>query len=299
MKIVILGASGQVGRETSMSLPAVGEVIAFDQTQADFERPDEVVTLLARQQPDVIVNCAAYTAVDRAESEPKRAELINATTVAAIAHEARRQDALLIHYSTDYVFDGMAPECSRETDPTGPLSVYGHTKLAGEQAVTASGCRHYTFRTSWVYATHGANFLRTMLRLAAEREDLAVVADQRGVPTSAVLIADVTTEIVRRSADQATALPSGIYNLTPTGATTWHGFAVLALTAARDCGMTLRVSPERITPLTTSDYPTAARRPANSLLCTEKLASALARKLPEWQDGVRAAVAQLAAASLV
>jgi dTDP-4-dehydrorhamnose reductase len=294
MKIVILGASGQVGRETSQRLPDVGSVVAFDQRDADFERPDQVVALLARERPDVIVNAAAYTAVDRAESEPDRAMLINATTVAAIAREARRHDALLVHYSTDYVFDGENPDGYRETDATGPLSVYGRTKLAGEEAVTASGCRHYTFRTSWVYATHGANFVKTMLRLAAERDELAVVADQRGVPTSASLIATVTTEFVRRSALPDSAPASGLYHLTPTGATTWHAFAELVITAARGHGMPLRVAPERIRPLTTAEYPTAARRPANSLLCTTKLASALARPLPNWEDDVLATVAELA-----
>jgi dTDP-4-dehydrorhamnose reductase len=294
MKIVILGTSGQVGRETGQVLPAVGNVVAFDQNDADFERPGEVVALLARERPDVIVNAAAYTAVDRAESEPDRARLINATTVEAIAQEARRQDALLVHYSTDYVFDGQNPDGYQETDTPGPLSVYGRTKLAGEEAVTASGCRHYTFRTSWVYATHGANFVKTMLRLAAERDELAVVADQRGVPTSASLIAAVTAEFVRRSALPDASPPYGLYHLTPTGCTTWHAFAVLIITAARDLGMALRVTPERIRPLTTAEYPTAARRPANSLLCTTKLASALARPLPNWEDDVLATVAALA-----
>jgi len=294
MNIVILGASGQVGREASQCLPAVGRVVAFDQNDADFERPDEVVALLAKERPDVIVNAAAYTAVDRAESEPDRAMRINATTVEAIAREARRQDALLVHYSTDYVFDGENPDGYRETDPTGPLSVYGRTKLAGEEAVTASGCRHYLFRTSWVYAPHGVNFVKTMLRLAAERDELAVVADQRGVPTSASLIATVTAEFVRRSALPDAAPASGIYHLTPTGATTWHAFAVLVITEALGHGMRLRATPERIRPLTTAEYPTAARRPANSLLRTTKLASALAKPLPKWEDGVLAAVAELA-----
>ncbi len=294
MKIVILGATGQVGREVSRALPAVGEVVACDRSRADLEHPDRVADLLAHERPDVIVNAAAYTAVDKAEREPDRAQLINATAVATIAAEARRQDALLIHYSTDYVFDGQATGCYRETDPTSPLSIYGATKLAGERAIAESGCRHYLFRTSWVYATHGANFLKTMLRLAANRDDLAVVADQVGAPTSAALIADITAECIRRSADASLALPLGLYHLAPQGTTTWHGYAVFLLAAARDRGLPVRVSPDGIRPLTTAEYPTAARRPANSRLDTLKLTTALARSLPKWEDGVLAAVAELA-----
>ncbi len=299
MKIVLLGATGQVGRELTATLPALGEVVVCDRGKADLERPDGVIDLLARERPDVIINAAAYTAVDKAEQEPERAELVNAITVAAIAAEACRQDALLMHYSTDYVFDGESTAPYRETDPTGPLSVYGKTKLAGEQAIADAGCRHYVLRTSWVYATHGTNFLRTMLRLAAERDDLAVVADQWGAPTSAALIAEITTELVRRSDARSTAIPTGLFHLAPQGVTTWHDYATLLLTAARDLGMTLRVSPDRIRPLTTAEYPTLARRPASSRLCTDKLANALARKLPEWQDGVLEAVAELSAAARV
>ncbi len=294
MKIVVLGSTGQVGRELCHALPAIGEVVPCDRCRANLEQPDDVIAILARERPDVIVNAAAYTAVDKAEREPERAMLINATAVAAIAEESRRQDAVLVHYSTDYVFDGEAPGCYDETDPTSPLSVYGATKLAGEQAVADSGCRHYVFRTSWVYATHGANFLRTMLRLAAEREELAVVADQHGAPTSAALIARITTEVLRRSHDTATAIQAGLYHLTPQGTTTWHGYARLLLTEARDRGLPLRASPDRVKPLTTAEFPTAARRPANSRLCTKKLATALADPLPGWEDGVLAAVAELA-----
>jgi len=296
VKIVLLGAAGQLGRELAARLPATGAVVACDRRAADLERPEEVVALLARERPAVIVNAAASTAVDRAESEPERAWLVNATAVAAIAAEAARQDAVFIHYSTDYVFDGTAPGCYRETDEPRPLSVYGATKLAGERAVAAAGGRHYVFRTSWVYAPHGTNFLRTILRLAGEREELAVVADQRGVPTSAALIAGITAEVLERAADPARALPVGLYHLAPRGETTWHGYARLLLEAAREAGLPLRAWPEAVRPLTTSEYPTAARRPANSLLCTAKLEAALARRLPSWEDGVRGAVAALAAA---
>jgi len=293
MKIVLLGATGQVGRELGGVLPALGEVVACDRAAADLEQPAEVVALLARERPDVIVNAAAYTAVDRAESEPDRAALVNATAVAAIAAEAARQDAMLVHYSTDYVFDGLAPGCRTETDEPRPLSVYGATKLAGERAIAAAGGRHWIFRTSWVYAPHGSNFLRTILRLAGERDELAVVADQTGAPTSAALVARVTGQFLERLAS-APPVP-GLYHLAPRGAVTWHGYAQAILEAARAHGLPLRAPPEAVRPLATADYPTAARRPANSLLCTAKLESALADTLANWQDDVIATVAALAA----
>ena len=293
MKIVLLGATGQVGRELCGVLPALGELVACNRAVADLERPAEVVALLARERPDVIVNAAAYTAVDRAESEPDRAELINATAVAAIAAEAARQAAVLVHYSTDYVFDGLAPGCRTETDPPRPLSVYGATKLAGERAIAAAGGKHWIFRTSWVYAPHGSNFLRTILRLAGERDDLAVVADQTGAPTSAALVARVTARFLERLA--AAPPEHGLYHLAARGAVTWHGYARTILEAARARGLPLRVPPEAVRPLATADYPTAARRPCNSLLCTAKLESALADTLANWQDDVLATVAALAA----
>jgi dTDP-4-dehydrorhamnose reductase len=296
MKMVLLGAAGQLGRELAARLPAIGEVVACNRSAANLERPDDVVAFLARERPAAIVNAAAYTAVDRAESEPERAWLVNATAIAAIAAEAARQDAVFIHYSTDYVFDGMAAGCYRETDEPRPLSVYGATKLAGEQAVAAAGGRHYVFRTSWVYAPHGTNFLQTILRLASEREELAVVADQRGVPTSAALLAEVTAEVLERATDPARTVPAGLYHLAPRGETTWHGYAQLVLEVAREAGLPLRAGPEAVRPLMASEYPTAARRPANSLLCSAKLEAALAHRLPSWEDDVRAAVARLAAA---
>jgi len=294
MKIVLLGATGQVGHELSRLLPALGELVACDRGAADLERPAEVVAVLSRERPDVIVNAAAYTAVDRAESEPDRAELVNAQAVAAIAAEAARQDALLVHYSTDYVFDGTAPGCRGETDEPRPLSVYGATKLAGERAIAAAGCRHWIFRTSWVYASHGTNFVRTILRLAGERDELAVVADQTGAPTSAGLVARVTGQFLDRL---ATAPPAGgLYHLAPRGSTTWHGFARFILQAAHEQGLPLRAPPEAVRPIPTEQYPTAARRPANSLLCTAKLETALAERLANWQDDASSTVAAIAAA---
>jgi dTDP-4-dehydrorhamnose reductase len=296
MKILLLGAHGQLGRELAHVLPPLGELVLCDRGAADLERPAEVVALLARERPAAIVNAAAYTAVDRAESEPDRAEMVNATAVAAIAAEAARQDAVFVHYSTDYVFDGQAPGAYRETDEPRPLSAYGRTKLAGERAVAGAGGRHYVFRTSWVYAPHGGNFLRTILRLAGEREELGVIADQRGVPTPAGLIAGITADVLERAADPARALPAGLYHLTPRGETTWHGYAEVLLDEARRAGLPVRVPPGGVRPLTTSEYPTAARRPANSLLSTVKLETALARRLPSWEDGVCEAVAALATA---
>jgi dTDP-4-dehydrorhamnose reductase len=297
MKIVLLGANGQVGRELARVLPALGDVVACGRAAADLERPDDVVALLARERPAAIINAAAYTAVDRAEQDRERAELVNATAVAAIAAQAARQDALFVHYSTDYVFDGTAAGRSLETDDPRPLSVYGQTKLAGERAIAAAGGRHFIFRTSWVYAPHGTNFLRTILRLAGERDELAVVADQRGVPTAAALIAEVTAEVLRRSRDPARAVAGGIYHLAPRGETTWHGFAELVLAEAAAAGLPLRARPGSIRPLTTAEYPTAARRPANSLLSTAKLEAALAQELPRWEDAVRETVATLAGAT--
>ena len=297
MKIVLLGANGQVGRELARVLPALGDVVACGRAAADLERPDDVVALLARERPAAIVNAAAYTAVDRAEQDREQAELVNATAVAAIAAQAARQDALFVHYSTDYVFDGTPPDCYRETDEPRPLSVYGATKLAGERAIAAAGGRHFIFRTSWVYAPHGTNFLRTILRLAGERDELAVVADQRGVPTAAALIAEVTAEVLRRSRDPARAVAPGLYHLVPRGATTWHDYAELVLAEAAALGLPLRAQPGTIRPLTTAEYPTAARRPANSLLSTAKLEAALAQELPRWEDAVRETVATLAGAT--
>lgn len=294
MRIVLLGRTGQVGRELERTLPSVGAVTAVDRAGADLERPDALADLILGLRPDVIVNAAAYTAVDRAESEPDRAQLVNATAVAALAEACRRSDALLVHYSTDYVFDGTQSGPHTETDPPAPLGVYGATKLAGERALAAAGCRHLVFRTSWVYAAHGSNFVRTILRLAGEREELAVVDDQTGAPTSASLIADVTTKALARSAC-GKGLADGIYHLAPRGAVTWCGFARHVVDVARGLGMPLVLEPQRVRPIPTSAYPTAARRPANSLLCTAKLEAALGRTMPTWQDDVAPVLAALAA----
>lgn len=295
MKLLIIGASGQVGLELKRALPALGRVVTADLPELDLERPGAAEDLIRHEAPDAIVNAAAYTAVDRAEAEPERAGRINALAVAEIAAAARRQGAVFVHYSTDYVFDGCKEGWYTETDVPAPLGVYGRTKLEGELGALEAGGRTYVFRTSWVYAAHGANFVRTMLRLARERDTLQVVDDQVGAPTGAALLADVTADVIARSRRPATAVAPGLYHLVPRDATTWHGFARFILEQARNRGLPLRVQPEQVQPIPTSAYPTAARRPANSRLCTAKLRAALGGDLPAWQDGVIPVVAALAA----
>ena len=294
MKIVLFGRGGQVGRELEQVLPPLGQVVAFGRDEADLERPDSIRALVRRESPDIVVNAAAYTAVDKAESEPERARLINADAVNAMAGEMARLGGWLVHYSTDYVFDGTKPDAYVETDPTGPLNVYGASKLAGEQCVAASGCRHLIFRTSWVYAAHGSNFIRTILRLAKEREELSVVADQIGAPTSAARIAAVTAAAIGRLTHAAGDLPaSGLYHLAASGATSWHGYAEFVVATARAGGLPLRIGHDGIRPIPSSAWPQAARRPANSRLDTAKLRSTFAVTLPPWQDDVRQVVATL------
>ena len=294
LKILLLGKDGQVGHELCRTLPALGGVVALDRPEIDFERPDTLAELVRREAPDVIVNAAAYTAVDRAEAEPDRARLVNADAVAALAAAADRLGGLLVHYSTDYVFDGTKAGPYVETDQPAPLGVYGATKLAGERAAAAAG-RHYVLRTSWVHGVHGANFVRTMLRLATEREELRVVDDQTGAPTSAALLAEVTAALIGRATRPASAPAPGVYHLVPRGHTTWHGFARFILERARDRGLSLRVQPEAVQAIPSSAYPTPARRPQNSRLDTAKIAAALGITLPAWQDDAAPVVDTLAA----
>jgi len=294
MKIILFGRGGQVGRELEQVLPSLGHVVAFGRDEADLERPDAIQALLRRESPDLVVNAAAYTAVDKAESEPERARQINADTVGVIATEMARFGGWIVHYSTDYVFDGGKSGSYVETDPTGPLGVYGATKLAGEQLVAASGCRHLVFRTSWVYAAHGSNFIRTILRLAQEREELSIVSDQIGAPTSAARIAAVTVAAIGRLAGGEEDLPaSGIYHLAAANATSWHGYAEYIVAAAQAAGLPMRVTPDRISPIPSSAWPQAARRPANSRLDTAKLQQTFDVRLPPWQDDVQEVVATL------
>ncbi|NDC62624.1 MAG: dTDP-4-dehydrorhamnose reductase [Planctomycetia bacterium] len=295
MKILLFGTSGQVGWELSRSLAPLGHVVAPGRAAADLEQPQSIREAVRRERPDVVVNAAAYTAVDRAEAEPQRARLVNAASVGAMAEEVARCGGWLVHYSTDYVFDGGKTDCYEETDPVNPLGVYGATKAEGERLIAEAGCRHLIFRTSWVYSDRGHNFLRTILRLAGERSELSVVDDQVGAPTSASLLAFVTAEAVRRMGGAEPLPPSnGIYHVAASGATSWHGYARLVVAEAIERGMRLELRPDDIRPIPTSAYQTPARRPANSRLRTAKVQAALAVSLPPWEHDARRTVAAIA-----
>lgn len=299
MKILLFGANGQVGHELRRSLAPLGDVVATTRSgmledgtrceTADFDAPASLPALIARVAPDVVVNAAAYTAVDRAESDREAAFRANADAPQRIAEACASRDALLVHYSTDYVFDGTGTRPYRVDDATAPLGVYGESKLAGEQAVGASGARHLIFRTAWVYAAHGKNFMRTMLRLAAERDELRVVADQVGTPTPAALIADVTATALARP-----FVRSGVWHLTATGETTWHGFAEAIFAAAHARGLIARVP--RVVPIATAEYPTPARRPGYSVLDTARLRVDFPVDLPQWREGLAGVLDRLAMA---
>lgn len=287
-RILLLGADGQLGIELRRSLAPLGvltcatlagEVDGHACERADFSDPGSLPSLVERIAPDLVVNAAAHTAVDRAENERDLAWRINADAPGALAAACARRDAWLVHYSTDYVFDGRGTRPYREDDPTDPLGAYGASKLAGENAVRASGSRHLIFRTAWVYAAHSHNFLRTMLRVGVERDVLRVVADQVGTPTPAPLIADVTAHALRHLPAQ-----SGTWHLTATGQTSWHGFAEAIFAGAVARGLLPRAP--RVEPVTTGDYPTPAARPAWSVLDTGRLRADFNISLPSWQDGL-------------
>ena len=288
MKILLFGKNGQVGWELQRSLAPLGELVALDTGSSelcgDFTDPDGLIQTIRAVTPDVIVNAAAYTAVDKAESEPELARTINALAPGALAQEARRGNAWLIHYSTDYVFDGSGDKPWLESDAPAPLSVYGKTKLEGEQLIQQTGCKHLIFRTSWVYGTRGGNFAKTMLRLAQERDSLTVVNDQIGAPTGADLLADVTAHAIR-AAQQRPEL-SGLYHLVAAGEASWHGYAGFVVDFARRAGVQLKVTPESINAVPTRDFPLPAQRPLNSRLSTERLQSTFGLTLPLWQNGV-------------
>ena len=289
MKILLLGKNGQVGWELQRSLALLGDVVACDfdspaPYRADFSDPQSLVALIQRERPQVIVNSAAHTAVDKAESEPDLARAINATAPGVIAREAAALGACMVHYSTDYVFDGSGTHARNETAATAPLSAYGRTKLEGEELLRASGCTHLILRTSWVYAARGGNFARTMLRLAAERDELKVIADQVGAPTGADLLADVTAAGLRSLLAQPSL--SGTYHCVAGGQTNWHAYACFVIEWARRHGHSVRVDANRVHPIATSSYPTPAQRPLNSRLDTTKLQQALNLHLPDWQQGV-------------
>ena len=290
MTVLLFGGNGQVGHELRRSLRALGDVVVTTRSGelpdgarcevADFDRPDTLAELVERVAPAIVVNAAAYTAVDKAEDDVDAAFRTNAEAPGVLARACALRDIPFVHYSTDYVFDGQGSRPYREDDPTAPLGVYGASKLAGEDAIRAAGGRHLILRTAWVYGQHGHNFMKTMLRLGAERDELRVVADQVGTPTPAALIADVTTELLGlRDA------PSGTFHLTPRGETSWHGFAEAILEEALARGLIPRAP--KVIPIATSDYPTRARRPGYSRLDIGRLEQVLGRALPEWRTGLR------------
>lgn len=287
MKILLLGKNGQVGWELQRSLEPLGQVIALGRAGADglvgdLRDLDGIRQTLRLIRPDVVVNAAAYTAVDKAESDPEEARRINTLAPECIAAVVAEQGSWMVHYSTDYVFDGGGAKPWQESAVAAPLNVYGHTKLEGEKAIERSGCKHLIFRTSWVYSSRGNNFAKTMIRLAAERELLKVIDDQVGSPTSAALIADVTAHALRSAISGADV--SGLYHLTAAGKVSWYGYAEFVVNILRSCGVELKV--KELEAISSSCYLTAAKRPLNSLLNCNKLRDTFNIHLPEWQSGV-------------
>jgi dTDP-4-dehydrorhamnose reductase len=289
VRILLTGKNGQVGWELSRALAPLGEVLAFDREELDLAVPDQIVSAVRSARPDVIVNAAAYTAVDRAESEPDAAHTINAVAAGVLAEEAKRAGALLVHYSTDYVFDGTKNTPYVEEDPPNPLNAYGRSKLAGEYSIRAVGAPHLILRTSWVYAARGKNFFITIVRLLREKNPLRIVSDQIGAPTSAGALADATAELLRRHDTSALRKMSGTYHATAGGSTSWYGFATQIAHLERAA---LPQMPS-IAPIPSSEYPLPAPRPKNSRLSNEKLLRSFGVKLPPWEVCLQACHAQL------
>jgi dTDP-4-dehydrorhamnose reductase len=304
MKILLTGRTGQVGRELHSLLPGLGELLAADRQLLDLAKPDQIRQAIRTIQPQLIVNAAAYTAVDQAEHDQANAEAINAIAPAILAEEAKKVGAILVHYSTDYVFDGSKRSPYFEGDPTNPLSVYGSTKLAGERSIQQSGAFHLIFRTAWVYATQGRNFLRTILRLATERQELRVVHDQIGAPTWAHEIAAGTVRVLSQICSGEAGRPpgpqtGGIYHMTAGGETNWHEFAQAILEQAAkktEAAPWLNIAmghrplvTSRVIPITTNEFPAPARRPAYSVLSNRRLADAFGVQLPDWRSQLSAA----------
>lgn len=287
MRILLTGKNGQVGFELQRALSPLGEIVAIDHAECDFSDEVALRALVRSVAPNVIVNPAAYTAVDKAEIEPDAAFTVNGRAPGIFGQEAAKLGALVVHYSTDYVFDGTKEGFYSETDTPNPQCIYGASKLAGEQALLESGARCLIFRTSWVVGAHGNNFAKTMLRLASERDNLAVVADQFGAPTSAALLADITAHVVREAFNSRDeTFPHGIFNLVASGVCNWHEYACYVIEQARAAGGPIKVAPEAVRAIATADYHTPARRPANSRMATGKLRQAFGLHLPDWQHGV-------------
>lgn len=304
MKILVTGGNGQVGFELQRQLCLLGTVLAPPRQELDLGNAKALAHWLEQHQPDVIVNAAAYTAVDKAEEEPELARRLNAELPAQLAKYSAARGQWLVHYSSDYVYPGSGSTPWQEQDTTGPLSVYGQTKLEGDQAVQQSGCHHLIFRTSWVYSARGNNFMKTMLRLSRERDALKVVSDQIGAPTPARLIAQVTAlslhaslltthhSQAKRSSLTTHPAPAGIYHLAPSGETSWHGFAREIFRQAPALGEKLAITPDDVAPIPTVEYPTPAQRPLNSRLCCQEIERALGITLPSWQEQLALTLAE-------
>ena len=295
MKILLLGKNGQLGWELQRSLAPLGELTALDVDSVDYcgdlTDLDGIAKTLRAIKPHVVVNAAAYTAVDKAELEIDMAEQINATAVALLATEAKRSEFWLVHYSTDYVFDGVGEQSWQESDQTGPINVYGQTKLRGENAIRDSGCQHLIFRLSWLYGAHGANFAKTMLKLAQEKQEINVINDQFGAPTCAELVADVTALCIRQALHAPSV--SGIYHLVANGVTSWYDYAYYLIGLARNSGMRIKIEQENIKPILTSSFKSLAQRPKNSRMATEKIQRIFGLKLPHWKNGIVRLVSEL------
>ena len=294
MKIFLIGRNGQVGFELWRALSPLGNVEAVDFPELDLSDAESIRKQLSAHRPDVIINAAAYTAVDRAEAEPDLARAINADAPGIIGRVASEIGARVIHYSTDYVYDGTKPDAYVETDATNPLCVYGRTKRDGDLALAASGAQYFIFRTSWVFGAHGNNFVKTVLRLAAERDRLNIVSDQFGAPTSAALLADVTAQVLGQLRYRADNMPpSGVCHLVADGATSWHGFAQAIIAGAVARGRTMLIDAAAVRAIPTDEYPLPARRPANSRLNTQSLRQTFGLTLPSWQAGLDHVLDQL------
>lgn len=292
----MLGATGQLGHELPDALAELGQVIALDRAAADLAHPESLRNVVRRHSPQIVINAAAYTAVDKAEDEPDLAITVNAEGPRVLAEEAEKLGACMVHYSTDYVFDGRKESPYDENDMPNPLSLYGRSKLAGETAVAAACHRHLIFRTSWLFGVHGNNFLKTILRVAAERDTLRVVADQRGSPTFVGMVADVTTEVLGSQLDASHEDAGwGVYHLAAGGETTWYGYAQRIVEQARNMGVALKATGDSVVPITSNEYSAPAPRPANSRLDTAKLRSRFGVRLPDWRYGVDQVLGQLCA----
>jgi dTDP-4-dehydrorhamnose reductase len=291
-RILLLGSTGQVGFELHRSLAPMGELITPTRNEVDLTNPDALRSLMATVRPDLIVNAAAWTAVDAAEGQPEEALAVNARLPGMLAEYAADHGIWMVHYSTDYVYPGTGDRPWRETDSTEPLSVYGQTKLKGDLAIKASGVRHLIFRTSWVYSARGGNFMNTMLRLGAERNTLKVVSDQIGAPTPARLIAEITL-LALQGRHRGPFIDSGVYHLAPRGETSWHGFARAIFEHAVRCGAELAISPASVVDISTKEWPTPATRPLNSRLSLERIERALGIRMPHWEKQLALTLAEL------